>query len=1086
MSSSPPGWPRISVVVPSYNQGGFLREALASIFRQGYPDLEVVVMDGGSTDDSVAVIRSFAKRLTYWQSRKDGGQSAAINAGMEHCTGQLVAWLNSDDYYWRDALWTVGRAYAAHPGFGLYLGNGLRYDQAAGRYAPFSRRHVVLNREALRHGLDYLLQPACFFLREAWREAGGLHEDLHFCMDWDVLLRIAGRHPAVLINEFLAVSREYQATKTSTGAMRRAEEIGRVIREHTQAEVTPGSLYFLLETLLGVTAGQGLDGLRSHLWAGMVALQGEFARRFGAADSFPAVGDPQDRTYLPLPATAADDHAAPLVHPPDDFEQLPSVSIVTPSFNQAEFLGQTLDSILAQNYPRLETIVLDAGSTDGSVDVLRRYADRLSYWVSEPDRGPAQAINKGFQRASGEILAWVNSDDLLTPGAVWEAARLFAEDPDLDLVYGNALYIDERNDLVLADHGSYRTGLYYGDFQPTERIPRYWNYVHAVPQPTVFFRRRLLEACGHLDESYQFIFDFELFFRFAQKARIRKLERTQAFYRIHTRSKTSDWNRFLVELYRFSRPRWPALRSRHFLPYVRDYVGCYMKRRWGNCRRDWRFWARAGIAALAATTRLGNPETFFLPPRPKKATGGAPFLPEEGHGLATAGPVVRACSSRPAYRSLFLSYLLPYHPGHFGGEIRDFYLLRHLLSVSRVEFFALYPSPPEGRADLLGPYLEAAHLPAAPTEVPPLPSRVGRGLSRLRRGAASGPKSAFHQEAAVRLPEIEARWRAPLQAVLAERPPDFLFVSPQTNPVALRLGSRGPGPRLILASYDVETVRMRRLADTAKGWPQRRAARREAERARRFEEINLACYDGLIAVSDLDKEIFVREFGFPPERVLVVPNGIDPSYFAFTPRRPDQRQAVLFVGSLGYAPNRQAALRLRERILPRVWQQRPGTNLWIVGPGADGALTAHHDGSRTFVTGRVEDVRPYLAAAALLCVPLLAGSGTKYKVLEAMAAGLPVVGSPLAAEGLDVIEGQHLLVGDSDAQLADAILRVLAEPDLGGRLAAQGRSLVENRYTWDIALAGLSDWLAMLAQLPRRNNLDRNRGEAVAPVRKAG
>src|SRR4051812_44681642 len=161
--------PRISVVVPSYNQGQFLGEALQSIFRQGYPDLEVVVMDGGSTDDSVSVLRSFAPRLKYWQSQKDGGQSAAINAGLRHCSGDLVAWLNSDDFYWGDALWTVGRAYAAHPGFGLYIGNGFRYDQAADSYTPFRRRHLALNRTALLHGLDYVLQPATFFLRQAWQ-----------------------------------------------------------------------------------------------------------------------------------------------------------------------------------------------------------------------------------------------------------------------------------------------------------------------------------------------------------------------------------------------------------------------------------------------------------------------------------------------------------------------------------------------------------------------------------------------------------------------------------------------------------------------------------------------------------------------------------------------------------------------------------------------------------------------------------------------------------------------------------------------------------------------------------------------------
>jgi GT2 family glycosyltransferase len=121
--------PRISVVVPSRNQGRYLGHALESIFCQGYPDLEVVVMDAGSTDDSLSIIKSYARRLKYWQSQEDGGQSAAINSGMRHCTGELVAWLNSDDVYWGHALWSVAQAYATYPGYGIYVGNGLRYNQ---------------------------------------------------------------------------------------------------------------------------------------------------------------------------------------------------------------------------------------------------------------------------------------------------------------------------------------------------------------------------------------------------------------------------------------------------------------------------------------------------------------------------------------------------------------------------------------------------------------------------------------------------------------------------------------------------------------------------------------------------------------------------------------------------------------------------------------------------------------------------------------------------------------------------------------------------------------------------------------------
>src|SRR5262249_38534152 len=146
----------------------------------------------------MAIIEEYAGRLKYWQSRPDGGQSAAINAGVEQCTGELVGWLNADDFYWGDALWTVGRAWAAHPGRALYIGNGFRFDQHTRKYIPFLARHVALDREALLRGPCYLLQPATFVCRSAWREVGGLDPRLRYCMDWDLFLHVAHGRPAVL------------------------------------------------------------------------------------------------------------------------------------------------------------------------------------------------------------------------------------------------------------------------------------------------------------------------------------------------------------------------------------------------------------------------------------------------------------------------------------------------------------------------------------------------------------------------------------------------------------------------------------------------------------------------------------------------------------------------------------------------------------------------------------------------------------------------------------------------------------------------------------------------------------------------
>lgn len=598
--------PTISVVVPSFNQGRFLGEALESLFRQDYPALEVVVMDGGSTDETLDVIRAYADRLTFWRSGPDGGQAAAINAGMQHCTGELVAWLNSDDFYLGDCLWTVARAHAEHPGRGLYIGNGLRHDERSGARTPFCRRHLALSRRALAEGLDYVLQPATFFLRRAWDEAGGLRPELVYCLDWDLVLRIAARHPAVLIDEFIAATREYESTKTASGGLERAQEIFGVAAAHAGRALTPGSLYYFLETVLGATTDAAWGNVRHRTWALMLDLHAIFARDYGNADGFPERGDPQDVTHVPVARPGT------LRRPARPADHLPSISLVMPSFNQAEYLGAALDSALAQDYPRLALIVMDGGSTDGSVEVLERYQGRLAHWASARDRGPADALNKGFALATGEILGWLNSDDLLAEGALAEVGAAFADDPELDMVLGNALYVDEAGQPFLADHGTHRTALYYGELQPPERIAAYWEYVHAVPQPTVFFRRRLLEQCGGLDESYHFIFDFELFARFRARAKVRKLERTQAFYRIHSRSKTTDWSRFLVELYRYSRPRWPPRRSRAFWPWWRSFVASWVRRGYGPDGRGWRRVAAAALVGLMSFTGVGNPERLRL------------------------------------------------------------------------------------------------------------------------------------------------------------------------------------------------------------------------------------------------------------------------------------------------------------------------------------------------------------------------------------------------------------------------------------------------------------------------------------------
>ncbi len=207
-------------------------------------------------------------------------------------------------------------------------------------------------------------------------------------------------------------------------------------------------------------------------------------------------------------------------------QTLPLVSIVTPSFNQARFLEETIRSVLAQDYPRLEYLIVDGGSTDGSVEIIRRYADRLTWWVSEPDQGQTDAINKGFARARGEILAWLNSDDTYEPHAVREAVAFLQAHPEVGLVYGDANYIDEHGHVM---------GRFPAAQTDYARLRR--GYVH-IPQQAAFFRAALWRQVGPLDPSFYFAMDYDLWVRLAKISEIRYVPRLWANFRIHGDAKT--------------------------------------------------------------------------------------------------------------------------------------------------------------------------------------------------------------------------------------------------------------------------------------------------------------------------------------------------------------------------------------------------------------------------------------------------------------------------------------------------------------------------------------------------------------------
>jgi glycosyltransferase involved in cell wall biosynthesis len=252
----------------------------------------------------------------------------------------------------------------------------------------------------------------------------------------------------------------------------------------------------------------------------------------------------------------------------------PTVSIVTPSLNQAGFLEETILSVLTQDYPNIEYLVMDGGSTDGSIGIIRKYAERLSFWASEPDCGQAQAINRGWRRATGDIVAWLNSDDLYTPGTVSIAVSALQRMPDVDLVYTDCIDLDST-------HGTSRRR----KARQQDVVSLLLDGVH-IPQPTVFLRRTLLDRIGLLDESLQLTMDYHLWLRAACYGRIRYLpDACLAIVRLHPDAKShARFLQFPEELVR-------ALDRFYTLPDLPREARHVRKRAYANC-----YYARADIA----------------------------------------------------------------------------------------------------------------------------------------------------------------------------------------------------------------------------------------------------------------------------------------------------------------------------------------------------------------------------------------------------------------------------------------------------------------------------------------------------------
>lgn len=216
--------------------------------------------------------------------------------------------------------------------------------------------------------------------------------------------------------------------------------------------------------------------------------------------------------------------------------KMPKISIVTPSYNQGQFIEETILSVLNQNYPNLEYIIIDGGSTDGTVDIIKKYASHLTFWVSEQDKGQADAINKGLALCSGDIFNWLNSDDYLEPGVLHKIAAGF-EDEDVDLLAGSVRNFSNRGEEIIPNQNLSAKGLMC------------WDPGVKFVQPGVWMRREYIDLCGGIDSQFHYAFDWDVYIRYLYYfPNVHEIDNILVHFRLHEHSKTQALGeRFAIE-----------------------------------------------------------------------------------------------------------------------------------------------------------------------------------------------------------------------------------------------------------------------------------------------------------------------------------------------------------------------------------------------------------------------------------------------------------------------------------------------------------------------------------------------------------
>jgi glycosyltransferase involved in cell wall biosynthesis len=383
---------------------------------------------------------------------------------------------------------------------------------------------------------------------------------------------------------------------------------------------------------------------------------------------------------------------------------------------------------------------------------------------------------------------------------------------------------------------------------------------------------------------------------------------------------------------------------------------------------------------------------------------------------------------------LFVAPFLP-SPPRFGGQRRIDGLVRELAHRHAVSVLSFNATDEWERVSLVETSTYCREVRTLPNYEP-----VGAGAKRKNQLRSLASRYSYEHS----LVAARRDFQRAFDEMLSAQDYDVVQIEfVQMAPFRFSRDAR-TGPLFVLDEHNIEYDILRRTAKASAGWSRtvynavnwRKLAREERSAWRRF--------DGVALTSARDEDLLREDF--PTCRTAVIPNGVNTSEFAQSSGAVDT-DSVVFFGAINYFPNADGVMFFADEVFPAVRRRRPDASFRIIGPGASAEiLQRQHSGVE--VVGMVDDVNPYIDRAAVIVVPLRIGGGTRLKIVEALSKGKPVVSTRLGAEGLDVVDGKHLLLADEPQHFAEQIERVLADPDLAQRLGAAGRTLMAERYSW--------------------------------------